>query len=280
MKLAKDIGLNVANVELRRYQKYLTLLIKRFDRILKGNFISNHKISKIWYYFAQIIEKLSICCVKGYILENLIEKTLQNKPIVDYATLKSLLSQSGYKYINDKIKYMKKKGLLISLKKSLYIYKSPFKDSIVSKEIVANNLLGPSYISFDYALYYYGLIPEKVVEVTSSTTKRAKVFDTAIGVFSYKHIDKKLYSLGLQIQSTSYGNFLIATPLKALCDKVYTTKGVTIRSKKAMLEFLVDDLRIDLDELEELDTDVVKEYAKLSKSTRVEQLYKVLKDMQ
>ena len=213
-------------------------------------------------------------------MENFIEKTLQDKPIVDYATLKSLLSQSGYKYINDKIKYMKKKGLLIPLKKGLYIYKSPFKDSIVSKEIIANNLLGPSYISFDYALYYYGIIPEKVVEVTSATTKRAKVFDTALGVFSYKHIDKKLYQLGLKIQSSNNGNFLIATPLKALCDKVYTTKGVTIRSKKAMLEFLVDDLRVDLDEFEEIDIDIVKKYAQLSKSTRVEQLYKVLKDIQ
>jgi len=39
MKLAKDIGLNVADVELRRFQNHPTLLIKRFDRILKDNYV-------------------------------------------------------------------------------------------------------------------------------------------------------------------------------------------------------------------------------------------------
>jgi len=207
-----------------------------------------------------------------------LEQTLQNMPVVDYATLKSLLLQNGYKYINDKIKYMKQKGLLLSLKRGLYIYKSPYVKNIISKEIVANNLLGPSYISFDYALYYHGIIPEKVVEITSATTKRAKSFDTDIGVFSYKHIDKKLYHIGLTIETTNSGNFIIASPLKALCDKIYTLRGVKINSKKAMLEFLEDDLRIDLDELESQNLEVVQEYVKTSKSKRVEFLYRVLKD--
>jgi len=208
-----------------------------------------------------------------------IEQTLQKMPIVDYATLKSLLSQSGYKHINDKIKYMKQKGLLIALKRGLYIYKSPYVENIISKEIVANNLLGPSYISFDYALYFHGIIPEKVVEVTSATTKRAKSFSTPIGVFSYKHIDKKLYSLGLKIETSNNGNFIIASPLKALCDKVYTSRGIKINSKKDMLIFLEDDLRVDLDELKNQDIEVAKEYAKLSKSKRVTLLYKLLEGL-
>ena len=208
-----------------------------------------------------------------------IEQTLQKMPIIDYATLKSLLSQSGYKHINDKIKYMKQKGLLIALKRGLYIYKSPYVENIILKEIVANNLLGPSYISFDYALYYYGIIPEKVVEVTSATTKRAKSFNTPIGVFSYKHIDKKLYSLGLKIETTNSGNFIIASPLKALCDKVYLSRGVKINSQKDMMVFLEDDLRVDLDELKNQDIEVVKEYAKLSKSKRVTLLYKLLEGL-
>jgi|GEM_PF-4869638 len=59
-------------------------------------------------------------------MDELIEKILQKRPLVDYATIKSLLTESGYKYINDKIKYMKQKGLLISLKKGLYLYNSPY----------------------------------------------------------------------------------------------------------------------------------------------------------
>ena len=37
------------------------------------------------------------------------------------------------------------------------------------KEILANNILGLSYISFDYALSYYGIIPEAVHQITCET---------------------------------------------------------------------------------------------------------------
>ncbi len=216
---------------------------------------------------------------KGYVLDELIENSLQKMPLVDYATLKSLLTENGYRYINDKIKYMKQKGLLTSLKKGLYLYNSPYFKKVASKEIIANNLLGPSYISFEYALYFHGLTPEKVVEVTSVTTKRSKTFSTPLGVFSYRHMDKELYALGIEIATTGSGNFMIASPLKALCDKVFATKGFKITSKKAMMTFLRDDLRIDIDELIGVDLELVKQYAKISNSKRVEFLYKVLEDI-
>ena len=130
-----------------------------------------------------------------------IERSLQRYPVIDYATIKTILAQNGYKYINDKIKYMKKQGLLIPLKRGLYLYRSPYVDTLVSKEIVANNLLGPSYISFEYALSYYDLIPERVEEVTSATTKRSKNFSTPYGVFGYRHIDPALFALGVRIES-------------------------------------------------------------------------------
>jgi len=207
-----------------------------------------------------------------------IEKTLQKFPLVDYATIKNLLSKNGYKHINDKIKYMKKQGLLTSLKKGLYVYHSPYVETLVYKEIIANNLLGPSYISYEYALTYYSLIPERVEEVTSATTKRSKTFSTSYGVFSYRHIDKKLFALGVKIASSKQGNFMIASKEKALCDKIFAIKGVRISSKKAMRVFLEEDLRIDTDELGDIDLDIVKQYTLISKSKRVEFLYKVLKD--
>ena len=208
-----------------------------------------------------------------------IEKYLQKYPLVDYATIKNLLTENGYKYINDKIKYMKQQGLLTSLKKGLYVYNSPYVRTLISKEIIANNLLGPSYISYEYALYYHGITSERVEEVTSATIKRAKTFSTPYGMFSYKHINKTLYALGVKILSSKQGNFMMAGKEKALCDKVFTTKGVKIASKKSMRIFLEEDLRIDMDELFEFDLDIVKKYAEISKSKRVEFLYKVLKDI-
>ncbi|PHS35199.1 MAG: hypothetical protein COB07_13320 [Sulfurovum sp.] len=212
-------------------------------------------------------------------MNKLIEKSLQKYPLVDYATIKNLLSENGYKYINDKIKYMKQQGLLTSLRKGLYVYNSPYVKTLISKEIIANNLLGPSYISYEYALSYHGLTPERVEEVTSATTKRAKTFSTPHGVFSYRHIDKTLYALGIEIVSSKQGNFMMASKEKALCDKVFSTKGIKISSKKVMLVFLEEDLRIDMDELLDMNLEIVKKYAEISKSKRVDFLYKVLKDM-
>jgi hypothetical protein len=73
-------------------------------------------------------------------LNHSIEKYLQKYPLVDYATIKNLLTENGYKYINDKIQYMKQQGLLTSLKRGLYGYHSPYVKTLISKEIIANNL--------------------------------------------------------------------------------------------------------------------------------------------
>ena len=117
------------------------------------------------------------------ILEQQLQK-LSSAPI-DHGVLLSILKNSGYKRPNDKIEYMIKQGGLKTLKRGVYIYVSPYTENIVSKEIIANNLYGPSYISFDYALYYYGLIPESVYELTSATISRSKNFKTDFGVFRW-----------------------------------------------------------------------------------------------
>jgi len=211
-------------------------------------------------------------------MDSFIENTLQKMPIVDYATIKSILIKNKYKSINDKISYMKQKGLLYTLKKGLYVYNSPYVKTLVSKEIIANNIYGPSYISYDYALSYHGLIPERVSEITSATTKHAKKFSNKYGIFSFKHIKKELFALGVNILETKQGNFMIASAEKALCDKIYTSKALNIRSKKAMLEYLIDNLRIDVDELDLFDINIVREYINITKSTRIKFLYKVLQE--
>jgi len=210
-----------------------------------------------------------------------IEKNLQqyNTHIIDHATLATILLNNGYNGINDKINKLKKDGLLQTLKRGLYLHKSPFANTITSKEIIANTILSPSYISFDYALYFYALIPESVYDVTSATTKRSKKFTTDIGTFSFKQVKKELYPIGLKIESLKSGNFIIASKEKALCDKIYYTKDIQITSKKAMIEFLEDDLRVDLDELIDCDIDIFKKYYEISRSKKVKFLLQVMEDV-
>lgn len=210
-----------------------------------------------------------------------VEKSLQQcaTHIIDHATLSSILVNNGYTGINDKINKLKRKGNIETLKRGLYLHRSPFVQNPVSKEIIANTMLSPSYISFDYALYYYGLIPESVFDVTSATTKRSKSFKTDIGTFSFKEIKKELFPIGLSIESTKNGNFIIATKEKALCDKVYYTKDIQVTSKKSMISFLVDDLRIDVDELEDYDKDIFIKYFEISKSKKIKFLIEALEDI-
>lgn len=210
-----------------------------------------------------------------------LERALDRYPsrIIEHATLSSILENLAYKRINDKIVQLKKKDILTPLKSGLYVYNPLYNNRLLSKEIIANILLGPSYVSLDFALWFHELIPESVYEITSITIKRSKSFKTPYGVFSYTKIKKELFNIGLEIKSSKSGNFMIASKEKALCDKVYFTKNIDLRSQKAMMEFLEDDLRIDMDELEDCDIKIFEEYAKISKSKKIEVLTKVIKGL-
>ena len=78
---------------------------------------------------------------------------------LDTLTLNSVLS--GYSNPRDKISRLVKEKVLIRIKKGLYIFGPQFAEKPYSNEILANLLYGPSAISLEYALSYYGLIPEK-----------------------------------------------------------------------------------------------------------------------
>lgn len=211
-----------------------------------------------------------------------LESYLDNYPsrIIEHATLSSILENLGYKRVNDKIVQLKNKGILTPLKSGYYVYNPLHNNTLVSKEIIANVLLGPSYISLDFALWFHGLIPESVHEVISITTKRTKSFETFFGVFSYQQIKKELFNIGLDIKNSKSCNFIIAGKEKALCDKVYFTKDIDLRTQKAMMEFLEDDLRIDMDELHDCDMTVFEKYFKESKSKKIEVLSKVIQGLQ
>lgn len=232
---------------------------------------------------------------KGWIMDADIEKSLMKSRthIIDYATIKNILINNGFKSIKDKINNLKKKKILRTLIKGFYIHNSLYIKNIISKEIISNNILGPSYISFDYALSYYNLIPEAVYHITSATTKRSKKFETNYGTFNYKQIKKELFGIGLTIESLNSCNFLIAKKEKALCDKIYYfSKDIKITSKKAMLDYLINDLRIDFDEFFnnnsnnnspetnlDFDGNIIKEYYKISRSKKIKLLLNVIEEI-
>jgi len=197
-----------------------------------------------------------------------------------HSTLLSILKD--YKNPDDKIKQMIKKGEIIRLKRGLYVVSDVYTDMLPSAELMASLLYGPSYISMDYALSFYGLIPERVHEVTSITTKQVKSYTTTFGRFSYIKSPSCLYGIGLTSHEAPDGTFfMLASKEKALCDKLLFTKKLSISSQKAMHQYLEEDLRIELSELKSFNLDIVIECIQCNhKAKLLEFLYKVIKKEQ
>ncbi len=153
-----------------------------------------------------------------------------------------------------KIMRMKNSGSLFQLARGLYET-----DPKVPGYCLAGAIYGPSYLSFEYALATYGLIPEAVYTFTSATfeKKKAKEYENHYGRFSYRDVPSDAYPFVIVIKEENGYVYRIATPEKALCDKLYIMPPVT--SQKELTSLLFDSLRIDQTEFEKLNTDDILE---------------------
>jgi len=169
-----------------------------------------------------------------------------------------------YQRPNDKIAEWLRQGVLVSLKRGLYVVGPAWRRGELSLPLVANRLYGPSCVSLDYALSWHGLIPERVHELASVCMRRGRVFENALGRFSYVTLPESLYPVGIEQQAASADqHYLQAGPAKALCDKVVLTRRLQISGRAGMQRFLFDDLRLDEEMLMELalDWSVLEHYA-------------------
>lgn len=114
------------------------------------------------------------------------------------------------------IKTYTKKKLFLKLKNGLY----SLKDNLPSAYFVANRLYQPSYISFDAALSYYGIIPETIYTITSATSNTTRTFKIEGIIYDYRKIKKDAYA-GYKAIKYSDETILIAEPEKALADYLY-----------------------------------------------------------
>jgi predicted transcriptional regulator of viral defense system len=172
----------------------------------------------------------------------------------DYQTL--LVALGDYARPRDKISDLISKGIIIRVKKGLYVFGDGARQTSYSTEILANLIYGPSYISLDYALQHYGLIPERVEGVTSVTTGRSRRFLTPIGLFIYRMIPLRAFQIGMDRIEIGDGRaFLIATPEKALADKLYEDRGTGLHTQKELVDYLERNLRVDPAALHEMNPD-------------------------
>ena len=170
-------------------------------------------------------------------------RTSIEKDIFDYTQL--MFGLSGYKKPRDVVTKLLIDNKIIRIRKGLYSFGTLWRKAPVPLETLANLIYGPSAISLDYALNYYGLIPEQVTTFTSVTPGRSRVYNTPVGRFSFTHLPNKFYSFGLTFQNTNSQQWMIMKPLKVLADKVWTDKRFQPRSPNDFSAYFFQDLRLD-----------------------------------
>ena len=181
------------------------------------------------------------------------------------------------KSANKKVTWLEKQGVIIRLKRGLYVVNPEHSGKTLSSELIANHLYTPSYISMSTALRYYGLIPEAVYVHQSMTVKHPRSFQTPVGNYDYKYISRKAFSIGVRSMHKGDYAFLIASPEKALCDLIANSSKVNLRYMKDVEIYLEQDIRMDMDEFYKMDETIFKDYIKVGK--KADSISRLLKFM-
>jgi len=186
----------------------------------------------------------------------------------------SMLKEKYKDYTNplDKIKRDADRGILIRLNRGIYET-----NPNVNPCLLASSILSPSYISFEYALSYYGLIPEMVFAITSATLGMRKniTITNAFGRYEYSDIAMKAFSEGLTYLEEGEYMVRIATQEKTICDSL--SKWPVVHSIKELKELLFIDKRIDEIGFETCDFKLMTRLAGLYKKTNLNLLIKLIR---
>ena len=179
---------------------------------------------------------------------------------------------SAYQDPFGKISRLCKAGALHQLTRGIYET-----DGTTPGYALAPVIYGPSYLSFDYALSRHGLIPEAVHEYTSATCGKGKKkhYHNDFGEYSYRDIPVSAFPFETKLVIENGYTYSLATPEKALCDKLYSLPPV--KNLAELRELVLNNLRIDADELQALNAATIEELSRLYKSSSIRFLSKFLR---
>ena len=163
-------------------------------------------------------------------------------------------------YVNPKAKIgrMVEKGELFPIIRGIYE-----DDPKTPAVYLAGSIYGPSYISFEYALSYYGLIMKRNCPVTCAAygKRKEKLYETMFGTFTYRDIPKDAYPKELVLHMENGYSFIMASPEKALCDTLYNSAPAS--NLKELNELLFDEIGIGKRKIFRLDPAVIFSIADL-----------------
>lgn len=162
------------------------------------------------------------------------------------------------------------RDLVIKLKKGLYVLGDSDRKINPSRLFLANHLYQPSYVSTEYALGFYDIIPERVSAITSVSPKKTATFENTLGRFVYQHIKPAGFRCYVLLQDENSFHVFIAEPEKALVDFLYLNSSLF----KADFHGVFDSLR--LQNLASLKKRMVIKYAEIFRYKRLLQIAQAL----
>lgn len=143
-----------------------------------------------------------------------------------------------------------KKGYIVKLRNGLYTFPEHLSKPSLNL-FLANRLYQPSYISLQFALHYYGIIPEIVNNITCISTLKSKQFKNIAGTFTYQSVQPRMF-FGYEIKKYDGFNVMMASSEKAIIDMfhlfpVYKTADdmAQLRFDKAVLKECVNIEKLD-----------------------------------
>ncbi len=160
-------------------------------------------------------------------------------------------------------------GYLVRLRRGLY-RRADYLERVKPHPFeMSQYLLWPSYVSLESALSYRGLIPEAVYKTTCVTSKRPQIIENDYGIFEFKKMPNNNFMLGVERIEEGESIYLVATAWKALCDYVYCYK-----KDWSTMRPVLESLRIERDDLPELDKIECEQLVSYYNTRRVNQFLK------
>lgn len=135
--------------------------------------------------------------------------------------------------------------------------------------LLATAIRSPSYLSFEWALSFHGLIPEGVAAYTSATcaTRHSKVYRNAFGRYHFRDVPAEAFPIGTSMIRDGGYAWWLAGPEKALCDELYIKPAV--RTLGDIRDMLFDDLRIYEEGLMDMDAGLISKLAEKYRCSNV-----------
>lgn len=141
----------------------------------------------------------------------------------DLALLVQLSGEKRTSLTNQLFRWAKG-GRITPLRRGLYALAEPYRQVPLHGPALCGVLYRPSYLSCEWAMSFYGLIPEAVPVYTCVTSRVPRRFENEIGAFQYRNVKQELF-FGYEPVLLAGRRVLVATPYKAVFDFLHLSTG-------------------------------------------------------